>query len=612
MDQLNKEVIFRKAEVTDILPIMDRTLTISVSSETPYLRGYGYEILSHSPEDVDLTFFNSGNAPFLCNHETDEQIGVIEESWIENSRLYARVRISTNHLDVLTDIQDGIKTNISVGYQILDKTQVSDIDGTPAFICKWLPYESSLVSIPADTTVGTNRSVETELEVVPQLDLDNQEVLDEAESINNENLDNSNKSKEIIMEHQEIIKAERSRVSEITDLATKFNLTTESADFIKEGKSVEEFKDYVLTKQSDTRSVNQSPAIITSTRSTEYSVGRAFLAAQSGDWSQAGLEREMNQEMARAAGKAFTGNNFFIDTNARAGAVGTIGGGAELVGTQYMGDRIIDQLYANTISNQVGVSKMLGLVGNAVIPVVTSGTTASWGTETSTSSESSLGTSSKSLSPKQLTAVSKFSRQLLIQGIPQIDQLVRADILKQIALAVDTALISGTGLSNQPTGILSTSGIGAVSLGTNGDVPTYAKVNALIAAIESDNALMGSLNFVTNPKAAAKLRTTLKDAANTNSGYIMPESVNTLVGYNTAVSTLVPSNLTKGTGTNLSALVFGNWADAIIAQWGPIEIVTDPYSAGDTSEIILRAYSFWDILVKRAESFAAITDMVTV
>jgi hypothetical protein len=119
------------------------------------------------------------------------------------------------------------------------------------------------------------------------------------------------------------------------------------------------------------------------------------------------------------------------------------------------------------------------------------------------------------------------------------------------------------------------------------------------------------LNFVTNPKAAAKLRTTLKDAANTASGYIMPESSNTLVGYNTAVSTLVPSNLTKGTGTNLSALVFGNFSDAVIAQWGPIELVVDPYSAGDTSEIIIRAYSFWDVLVKRAESFAAITDMVT-
>jgi HK97 family phage major capsid protein len=338
-----------------------------------------------------------------------------------------------------------------------------------------------LVSVPADTTVGTNRSIETDLEVVPQPDLSsNQEVPDEAESTNLENLNNSTKSKENTMEHQDIIKAERSRVAEITDLATKFNLTSESADFIKEGKSVEEFKDYVLTKQSDTRKVNQAPSIITSTRSNEYSIGKAFLAAQSGDWSQAGLEREMNQDFARAAGKAFTGNNFFVDPNmtVRASAVGTSNGGAELVGSTYMGDRLIDQLYAKTISNQVGVEKMLGLVGNAVIPMVTSGTTAGWGNETSTTSESSLGTDSKTLTPKQLTVVSKFSRQLLIQGIPQIDQLVRSDILKQIALAVDTALIKGTGLSNQPTGILATSGIGAVSLGTNGDDPTYAKVNA--------------------------------------------------------------------------------------------------------------------------------------
>lgn len=610
-----------------LLDEASRTITISASSEEPFLRKFGYEILSHQKNDVDLSFLNSGNAPLLRMHDPDEQIGVITKAWLVEAekRIYATVKFSNNHLDVLTDVKDGIKNNVSIGYKITGMTQETIKNDIPVYRCAFRPHEISIVSVPADETIGTNRSAETDLqnEAVPQpLEISEKAVPSEDNSAENTRKSQPIQKETKNMETQDnnldievALKAERSRVSEISDIASRFGLETEATEFIRSGKSVAEFKDLALAKKEDVRKVDtvSAPAFVKSVgdKEQDFSIGRAFVAASNGNWNDAGFEKEKCQDMARSSGKTFDQHKLFIDPNmnVRAGAVGTSNGGAELVGTTHMGNRFIDQLYAKTISNQLGFDQMLGLQGNVQIPVITSGTAPAWGAETAMASEQSPGTAIKTLSPNQLTVLAKHTRQLLVQSMPQIDRIITQDILKQIALAVDTAAINGAG-GTAPTGILQTAGIGAVALGTNGAAPSYATVNALIAAVETANALDGSLAFLTNPKATAKLRTTLKDSANTASGYIMPESGSTLIGYNTAVSTIVPSNLVKGSsGSVCSALLFGNFNDAIIAQWGPIELVVNPYK--ENAFIHYEAYSWWDVLVKRAESFAAIKDMIT-
>jgi hypothetical protein len=82
-----------------------------------------------------------------------------------------------------------------------------------------------------------------------------------------------------------------------------------------------------------------------------------------------------------------------------------------------------------------------------------------------------------------------------------------------------------------------------------------------------------------------------------------------LNGYRARVSTLVPSNLTKGSGSNLHAVLFGNWSELIVAQWAGIDLVVDPYSSAKNALVTLVINSWWDIAVKHAASFAAIKDV---
>lgn len=86
----------------------------------------------------------------------------------------------------------------------------------------------------------------------------------------------------------------------------------------------------------------------------------------------------------------------------------------------------------------------------------------------------------------------------------------------------------------------------------------------------------------------------------------------TIAGYKAAFSNLVPATGTKGTGTDLSTLIFGNWSDLLIGQWGGIDIVVDDVTEAAKGNVRIIAHSEWDIAVRHAQSFAVITDAVTV
>lgn len=144
-----------------------RTAVFSFSSETPYERFFGLEVLDHAPESVDLSRLNDG-APLLLNHNTDEQIGVVESAWLENKRGMARVRFSANRLasEVFSDIADGIRRNISVGYVVKKYIEERDEKTTIYRAVGWLPLEVSVVSVPADATVGLGRDADGSFDAV--------------------------------------------------------------------------------------------------------------------------------------------------------------------------------------------------------------------------------------------------------------------------------------------------------------------------------------------------------------------------------------------------------------------------------------------------------------
>jgi hypothetical protein len=135
-------------------------IQVEFSSEEPVSRSFGLEVLDHSPKSVRLARLNDG-APFLLDHrsgDSDAQIGVVEAATVENGRGVAEIRFSRSARaqEILTDIRDGIRRKISVGYSIhqFDVSRGKGGDPDTYRATDWEPFEVSLVPVPADNSVG--------------------------------------------------------------------------------------------------------------------------------------------------------------------------------------------------------------------------------------------------------------------------------------------------------------------------------------------------------------------------------------------------------------------------------------------------------------------------
>ena len=262
---------------------------------------------------------------------------------------------------------------------------------------------------------------------------------------------------------------------------------------------------------------------------------------------------------------------------------------------------------------ELGATFLGGLVGDVSIPKRTGTTTAYWfGADDSDSVTESTGTiGTVTMMPKTVGALSKFSHLMNLQSTPDIEQLIRADFMALLADAIDTAAINGSGSGNQPTGILQTSGIGSVAGGTNGLAPTLDQLLDLKREVSVDNADVTSCGFLTNTKVESVLGK-LKDSQGQYllSPYGAELGRSQIAGRRFEVSNNIPSNLTKGSGTDLSAVIYGNFADLLIGLYGTLEILVDPYTDFAKATTGIRALQSIDIAVRHAELFAAMQDAI--
>lgn len=607
----------------------NRTITFPFSSETPVDRWFGAEVLSHRSDAVDLSRLNDG-APLLFNHDPDKLIGVIERAWLQDGRGYATARFSQNDLgqQVMRDVQDGIMRNVSVGYRILEMSSDSENTDQPSFTAtRWQIYEISMVSVPADASVGIGRSEssnnETEVSI-PDAPAQEAAASPSLSKIKERTMSEFDRDSE----RKEAAAAERSRISSITAWGEKFGQADLARQLVDSGRSIEEAQGIFLEKLGAKQEpIDQGAGNVelTSKEQRSYSLVRAINAAITGNWSEAGLEREISSEIERQTGRATSG--FFMPHNLEMRApyaVGAAGTGGNLVATNLLADSFIDVLRNNALIMQMGVTTLTGLVGNVAIPRATAATNTYWVTEASAITESEATFDQITLSPKQIGARSQYSRLALQQTTPDIEAIVRNDLARVMALGIDKAAISGTGSSGQPTGILNQANIGSVAMGTNGGAFTDSasgstsgldQLIALEGKLDVANALNGNLYYLTNAKvvqALKKLKTaygeylwTSADGVTTNG---TPGQIN---GYQVMRSNQVSSSLSKGTGTNLSALIFGDFSQLVVGMWGALEILPNPYGAGyNAGSVDIRAMQTCDIAVRHAESFAAITDII--
>jgi HK97 family phage major capsid protein len=282
------------------------------------------------------------------------------------------------------------------------------------------------------------------------------------------------------------------------------------------------------------------------------------------------------------------------------------GPGGALIPTDYRPELFIDRLRNTTRVRGLGATVLTGLSGNVVIPRRKASVVAGWVAENSPLPNSDPQFDGVTLTPKHAGVITEWSRNMILQASPDVEQLCRQDMALVLAEMLDAAAIAGTGTNNMPLGILNTAGIGIVPMGANGGAVTYDALADLVGLVDDANATGGSMGFLTNTKvrrAAAKI----KDTAGNPLGL-----ATVFQGAAPAISNIVPGNLSKGTGNNLSAIIYGNWSDLLIGVWSELDILVNPYesSAYSKGNVSIRAMMTVDVAVRHPESFAAIKDAV--
>lgn len=286
---------------------------------------------------------------------------------------------------------------------------------------------------------------------------------------------------------------------------------------------------------------------------------------------------------------------------------GTAVDGGNLVET--MSARYVEALKEKLVVAQLGATVLTDLLGE--VPVITSAAiSADWGAEAAVANTKKANYAKAVMKPHRNSVNVVVTKDLLRQTSFDVEQDLINKITEAHAVLLESAAIAGKGTGNEPKGILNTVGIGDVAMGTNGAAISWKKVVELETKVNSVNANRGRMAYLTNAKVFGALKTTEKA---TGSGrFIMEDAAaGRCNGYVTEFSNLVPSNLTKGSGSNLSAMIFGNFQDLYIGQWGGLDIVVDPYTSKKTAEIEICLNAWNDVLVAEPKSFAAIKDIVT-
>jgi HK97 family phage major capsid protein len=331
--------------------------------------------------------------------------------------------------------------------------------------------------------------------------------------------------------------------------------------------------------------------------------------------------RDMDSSGVRNAnpnGSGFIIPSFIVGSDKRDLASTTSGSAAGYtIATDLLANEWIDNLKNQVVVFGMGAKFMTGLRGNVDIPRKTTNSGANWLTETGSITAADFTHDKISMSPKRLGNATAFSRQLLAQSSIDIERLVREDLIMSQSIALQDAIIHGPSTGSGPLGILNTSGIGSVVIGNNGGALTWAAIVGLEREVAIDNALLGNLSYLTNSKVRSSAKQIVRDSGSGlflwGSDYGQSGGDNfPLNGYKCAVTNAVPSTNVKGnSGAVCSSLIFGNWGDLYVGQWGGLVVTANPYALDLSGQVRVTMNSYYDVDVRHAESFAACNDITT-
>jgi HK97 family phage major capsid protein len=336
----------------------------------------------------------------------------------------------------------------------------------------------------------------------------------------------------------------------------------------------------------------------------KYSLLRALSALASPERHQReGLEFEASRAAAQALGKdpdLVDPHSLFIPpeiltrgTVQRDLNVATPGEGGHLVETRNVS--FIELLRNRSVVLRLGATRLPGLRGDAAIPKQVSEATAFWlQNETTEITESQLGLDQVPLSPKTAGAYTEISRKLTLQSTPAAEGLVMSDLASVVGLAVDAAAINGSGSLGQPLGLLGTTGVHTAS----GTSLGFASILETQSDTLGDNALINqaAVGYATTPAVAAMLMNRVKFTGTASPLWEGNMSDGQLVGYRAISSKQIPT----------ATLIFGDWSQLALGEWGILEVAVNPFANFKAGIIGIRAMYSVDVGIRHAESFCKV------
>src|ERR1035437_8217191 len=424
----------------------NRTVEIALSSEFGVERGAYIEVLSHNASDVDLTHIN-GSAPFLLNHSTDCQIGVVEPGSArlgidETLRCTVRLGTSQRAEEIWQDILDGIRAHISVGYShTAELSTQRDAQGREVVRFAWIPFEASSVALPADTTVGVGRSHNFSVNQPEPKGISKREFEAELQKLKYNRYNT--------MRTQEPARTKLFGLSEVD--AAEFSIVRAIRDCIQ-GSGPTGFEREMLEEGR-----KQFPSMVE---------GQIFVPPD----LLVGVNRN---------------NPLFRDLN-----VTNAGQGGNFVQTTVQ-TPIVEILRNKMVCKRAGVQILAGLQGNIAIPRQTGAATAYSLAEQAALTKSTQVINQVTMTPHRVGAWNTYTKQLMLQSAVDVENFVRDDLMAVLAIKCDHMILQGIG-GAEPLGIKQTTGIGSVTFGTRA---TWEKVIEFETSLALANADLGRMAY---------------------------------------------------------------------------------------------------------------------
>lgn len=592
-------------------------IPVVVTSDAVVMVEDGPEVLVHEPDAIDL---RRAPLPIVVTHGTNQiNVGIVEGLKPVKGQLRGMARFGERQeaREYRMDVENGTIRSVSARYIRMDG-YVRSSDKV-LVTTKWMPTHVAMIAEPADIRAGFYRSAP----FIPRLEETTEQepkerVLSTATPVASKGSQMADDVKPAAGASADVQVHERNPGAELGMSGEQFEKKRGEAirknaqamgisdprviqRWISSGADWDAIGDEAIKILEERgRQATLAGGIgLTHKEESKYSMLRAIQAMVTRNFSDAGLEFEVSKEMAKRIGKVTTDQTFYMPLNFQQRTVMQVGTGSMggyTVGTDITG--FVDILRNRSVVIQSGARTLSGLQGVVAIPKKATAGGVQWIAEAGTGTTSEMTLSQLTMSPKALIAGQQYTKQLLLQGLPDVESLISMDLADGLAVELDRAALVGTSGSTNPVGVRFTTGIGTANPGT-GSAVAYADLIKFQTTVAAANALLPGFTYITTPAVAGiymgKSRFTNSDTPMWQGGLLDGQVIG------------MPG---KSTAQMLSGVMLaGDYSQVLIGQWQGLQIDVNPYSNFMNDIVTVKATLYADVAVRYPSAFAVGTGM---